>query len=169
MLSFEQRRQAIQIALRAKFTSLADDYWWIVATFDDYVIVEKGDEHFRVSYTVGDDDDIEIGDESKVEITYTPVSEGVAAILCPAAPLVEGQEPDGSRWSCVLIEEGVSMNRRRHRREVLEEAVSKYDGVPVTGNTCTPISGRLATPSGSSHTLPGHCSTSRAARVRGSP
>jgi hypothetical protein len=75
MLSFEQRREAIRAALKAKFTSLSDDYWWIVATFDDYVIVEKGDEHFRVSYTVDDNHDITIGDETKVEIAYTPVSE----------------------------------------------------------------------------------------------
>lgn len=47
-------------------------------------------------------------------------------------PLTEGEgAPDGSRWRVVVIEEGLSKNRNRYRRTVLEAAASKYEGVPV--------------------------------------
>lgn len=47
-------------------------------------------------------------------------------------PLTEGEAPaDGSRWRVVVIEEGLSKNRNRYRRPVLEAAAVKYEGVPV--------------------------------------
>ena len=105
VLSFEDKREAINRVIGAKFGDLYN--WWIVATFDESVIVSKGDDHFRILYTFNEDDDVTLGTETKVEITYTPVTEGRTAILCPL--LSEGQEEaDGSRWQSVLIEEGLA-------------------------------------------------------------
>ncbi len=43
----------------------------------------------------------------------------------------EGATPDGARWRVVVIEEGLSKNRNRYRRAVLESAAAKYDGARV--------------------------------------
>lgn len=134
-LSDEQKRDAIRKAIEAKFSGLAHAYWYVVATFDDHVVVCKDDKHYRVGYTIGDDGTASVTDEEQVRITYTPIAEG--CVLGPLR-LTEGAEPDGSRWACVLIEEGVTRNRTRYRRPVLEAAAPLYEGVAVYRNHVDP-------------------------------
>ena len=48
------------------------------------------------------------------------------------APLVcEASEKPGSRWACIAIREGVSLNRTMYSAETLREAVPLYDKKPV--------------------------------------
>lgn len=54
----------------------------------------------------------------------------LARITGPLA-LTEGEAPDGSRWGVVIIQAGISKNRNRYQRSVLEAAAGKYEGAHV--------------------------------------
>jgi hypothetical protein len=43
----------------------------------------------------------------------------------PTPVLAEGSAPEGSTWDVLLIQPGISKNRRRYRREVLQEALGR--------------------------------------------
>lgn len=136
--SLEQRREKVSAALRAKFHGGPDGPWvYVEATFLDSVIYcvngkePQGEKRYSASYVIAENGDVTLGDpvEVNVVVTYSPVGESEGYMLAPAI-IAEGEE-DGSRWQVVVIEEGLSKNRNRYRRQVLEAASAKYEGARV--------------------------------------
>lgn len=131
-LSLEQKRDKVMAAIRAKFKSgLYETSCWPRATFDDAVIIEKGDELWRVPFTIDAAGVVTLGTETKVEITYTPIGEAFEGLIVGPSSVIEEGEADGSRWSVIVIESGVSQNRNHYKPQVLEAALPLYEGVSV--------------------------------------
>lgn len=135
-LSLEQKREKVYAALRARSRdSLFAPYCNIVATFDDSVIVERESKLFRLPYEISAKGDVTLGKDEPCEISYTKVGEAVGdGFLVGPVGGAEGAEPDGSAWHVVVIEAGMSQNRRRYKAPVLEAAVPKYEGAQVYWN-----------------------------------
>jgi hypothetical protein len=55
--------------------------------------------------------------------------DGNGSVIAPL--VVEANEKPGSRWACIAIREGVSLNRTMYSAETLREAVQLYDKRPV--------------------------------------
>lgn len=128
--SYEERSRYLHRALADKFGgSLMPTDWFLEATFEDHVIVVRGEKRFSMPYTVNRAGEITFGEEAEVAIVYEPLTEGAGHILGPL-DLREG-EPSGHRWAVVILEEGISRNRNRYRREVLEAAAPKYESARV--------------------------------------
>lgn len=136
--SLEQRREKVSGALRAKHSGGVDGpYVYVEATFLDSVIYcingrdPKGEKRYSASYMIAENGEVTLGDpvEVTVVVTYSPVGESEGYLLTPAR--TAESEQDGSRWSVVIIEEGLSKNRNRYRRQVLEASADKYEGARV--------------------------------------
>lgn len=80
--SWEERRDAIGSAVRAAFADVEDVWAYIVATFDDHVIVSVSDErggqyrraHFSVPYSIDEQLDVELGEATPVELQTVVVA-----------------------------------------------------------------------------------------------
>lgn len=128
-LSLEQLRDAVYAALRAKLGhSYASDgsSWCIVATFQDAAIVQTAPgKLFRYPLTVESDGDVEIGEPEAVEIAYQALAEARVGVLGPL-PLAEGK--DGKDWACLVIEEGLSQNKRMYTAKALRASARLFEG-----------------------------------------
>ena len=91
--SHEQLRDALQAAIDERFGGL-DGYAWIAATYDDRVIVQKGEAYYAIPYTVGADGTITFDESYEVEQTWTarsaPVSGGDLPAEQPPTPSTSG-------------------------------------------------------------------------------
>ncbi len=136
--SFDDRMRAVRAAVEKKFSGGLNGEWaYCQSIFDDHVIVEKGGKLYQVGYTVGTDGAVTLADDSQeVQVVYQPVKEGrdgfVLGPLTDDGRICEaGERPSGKTWSVVIVEEGMSKNRNRYKRAVLEAAAPKYDGALV--------------------------------------
>lgn len=86
-MSQEDAQRAIMDALRAKYADPLDEYSytpWLVATYNDHVVVTKDGKYFSVPYAF-EDDAVKLGDPVEVEIAYQPKSDSTAAASDAAA------------------------------------------------------------------------------------
>jgi hypothetical protein len=69
--SYEDLREAIQVAARAKYP----EYTWVERTFDDKVVLNHEDKYYRVPYAENESG-ITLGDAEEVRrvVTYEPIS-----------------------------------------------------------------------------------------------
>jgi len=83
-MSLNQLQEALYKAIDSPSEELRPSgRGWIVDVFDSYVIVEKGDDYYKVDYSFdGDKASVNWDTAIKVErkVTYEPVSEGKSAI-----------------------------------------------------------------------------------------
>lgn len=128
--------------------------WWIVATFDDNVIVNVDEKLFKYPVTEMDGE-VKLGDPVQVEVVYQNLMEGLRGtaadtgkavfgggrLLGPLPePVTEGvteaerKERAGSLWAAVAIQAGVSINRNYYSDDVLREAAHLYEGAKVFAN-----------------------------------
>jgi hypothetical protein len=71
--SHEQVRQELQDAIDMQFAGGIDGYApWIIETFDDHVIVQKGAEYWSIPYTRADDGTVTFGAPTPVEQDWVP-------------------------------------------------------------------------------------------------
>lgn len=71
--SLEERQRALQAAVDEAFPSGGEYGWaWIVASFDDHVIISRGETYWQVPYTVAADGTIALGQAFEVEQTWSP-------------------------------------------------------------------------------------------------
>lgn len=72
--SQEDRRQAIDTALRQKYGDGISGWgWpWVEETFDDYVVVTRDGRHWQIPYSIGSDGSVSLGTETEVEQTWRP-------------------------------------------------------------------------------------------------
>lgn len=71
--SLEQRQRLLQAAIDEAFPSGGEYGWpWIVASFDDHVVINRGESYWDVPYGVATDGAITLGQASEVEQTWTP-------------------------------------------------------------------------------------------------
>lgn len=89
--SYDGRRCAVQAALwRAVAASGGmmgeGPYPWIRDLYDDVVVFQLGDDLFRADYTIDADDMVTLGEPSKVEVSYVPVTDGVQETVAEPPP-----------------------------------------------------------------------------------
>jgi hypothetical protein len=135
--SFEQLRDAARAALRRVLGEPYSDVtsnWSLVATFADHVIVERPDSQLsRYPVTFDLFGTASIGEPEPVEIAYVPIKEGAASLIIGPLTEAEGGKA-GSRWSVVVIQEGLSVNRTLYPAHVLQAAAALYEGAKVFWN-----------------------------------
>lgn len=139
-MSYEDRRAAIYAALSSADSKFSPE---IVETHDDYVIVHdwqsEPQRHYRIAYTVAEDDSITLGERVEVEVTYKPVTQeaarGLAAggdldVLREVTRLTEATaaDADGKVWRVTIIRPGWSENNRYYSRDVLAGAARLVEG-----------------------------------------
>ncbi|MGE3404856.1 MAG: Mu-like prophage major head subunit gpT family protein [Vicinamibacterales bacterium] len=148
-LSLDSRMDAVRRAVREKYAKSTPgcdyDGPWVEVTFDDYVIVRKGDDRWRLDYSIGKDDKATLGEPTPVRLRYEAAKEATdgdgagvdVTASCVLGPLTEdgqifeasaGGKPSGKLWGVVIIREGMSANRRNYRRKALQEAAALYEG-----------------------------------------
>lgn len=146
---------AVHRAITAKYAPApglmpADEcqpYPYVKEVFEDYAIVCKGEELFRIAYTIADDGTVTLEDPISVEVAYQPVSETVSAHPAPvqtgadpgnpgapveiseAATLIEAKGAAGNAWDVLLIKAGTSGNHRHYPAAMLEAATPLFEGV----------------------------------------
>lgn len=129
-LSFEQMRAAIRAALTAMLgdpcCAPGPEPWELEATFQDRAIVCKDEKTWSYPVTFDAAGNATLGTPEQVAVDYKPITEGGGRVVGPLTSK-EG-DPEGSRWSVVVIEAGTSKNRNRYRPEVLEAAAPLYEG-----------------------------------------
>jgi hypothetical protein len=78
-ISMEELRRRLDDAVQQKFgKDTSSDYWryYVVETFDDYVIARGAEEKlFQIPFTLDADDNVTLGDAQEVETAYVPVSQ----------------------------------------------------------------------------------------------
>ncbi|HEV8655641.1 MAG TPA: phage protease [Candidatus Limnocylindria bacterium] len=72
-VSHEAVRDSLQEAIDNRYGGM-DGYAWIVNTFDDHVVVQKGDSYYSVPYTRAEDGTIGLGEPTEVVQTWIPAS-----------------------------------------------------------------------------------------------
>lgn len=132
--SLEARVQAVHNAIWARNDrGLNDeDRWYPVDVLEDAVILRRGQQIHRATYTVDADGGITFGEPERVEAEYTPVrvQESVADAV---SGLVEAaaEEPQGIEWDVTIIRPGFSLNGLYYPPETLREAAALFEGVHV--------------------------------------
>lgn len=88
-MSQEDMQRKVFQALHEKYADPLDEYGgnmpWLIATYDDRVIVCKSGNYYQVAYSFDADGNAVLGDPVEVEIVYQPVASGAAALSQPAA------------------------------------------------------------------------------------
>ncbi len=119
---------------------------YVENVYDAYAIARKGDELYRIDYTMADDGSVTLADPQAVEVAYKPVSEtevsvrpaptradpssdGAPVEISEAATLIEAKGQKGSSWRVLLIKAGTSGNRRHYPEAMLKEAAPLFEGV----------------------------------------
>jgi hypothetical protein len=135
--SLDDRMSAVRNAVQKAYSAGPGEYCYVEVVFDDYVIVRKSgasgkrDSLWKVTYTAGDDGTVSLGDTStQVKVAYVPLKEGEDAHGQVFGPIEEAgaTTPTGKRWNVLLIQEGMSSNRKNYGRKALREAVDLYRG-----------------------------------------
>ena len=99
-MSLNQIQEALWKAIGEPIEQVQSDRAWIVDVFDSYVIVEKGDDCYEVSYSFeGDEASIDWTTAKKVvrKVTYEPVAESTKIPDLDAAVTVKPRRTFGSR------------------------------------------------------------------------
>jgi hypothetical protein len=137
-VSLNERMQAVSRAVSQKFNQGPGEYCYVELVFEAYAVICKGNKLWRIPYTVADDGTVTIADDAPVQVRMTPtaVNEGVVFGLMPDtdATVTEGEEapaPTGKRWGVLIIQEGLSKNRNRYARKVLQDAAPLYEGARI--------------------------------------
>ncbi len=142
--SLNERMRAVQRAVSQKYNQgPSDSYCYADLVFDTFVIIQKGEKLFRVDYTIAADGTVTLSGEP-VQVRMQPVPVGAATAegqvfgLLPdedePVTLAEGEQPKkptGKKWGVAIIQEGMSKNRNRYGRKVLQEAAPLYEGAKV--------------------------------------
>lgn len=149
--SLDGKRAAVQDAYRAAFPSsnqampTMSDSGYIEETFDDRIIVCKGNLYWQIPYTEADG--VYTWGEP-VEVAFSgawgPVKESLV-LDADDARLIESASADGSEWIVRLIKPGWSKNRsaalklpRYYPEATLKEATPSFDGLSVFAHFTKP-------------------------------
>lgn len=144
--SLNERMRAVDRAVSAKYNQGLGGYCYADLVFETFVVVRKDEKLFRVDYTITPDGTVTLtGEPVQVRMQPVPVggmAEGQLFGLLPdddASTVAEGEKdekgekkkPTGKKWGVAIIQEGLSKNRNRYGRKVLQEAAPLYEGARV--------------------------------------
>jgi hypothetical protein len=103
----------------------------LVATLEDAAIVENEPGAFgHVPLTIDLFGKVQLGEGQPCEVAYNAIKEGKGSRLL--GPLAEAKDGKGSKeWVCLVIEEGLSANRRLYPASTLQAAVKLFEGSHV--------------------------------------
>lgn len=142
--SLNERMAAVQNAVRAAYRNAPTCcYSYASIVFDDYVIIQLEDGRLvQTSYTQNADGTVTLGTDATPvrhsdRSAYVPIAEGQVCFMLPDNDkLKEGEDAataaaTGKRWAIAIIEEGMSKNRNRYQRKVLQAAAPLYEGAKI--------------------------------------
>lgn len=142
--SLNERMQAVQNAVRLAYRNAPTCcYSYASIVFDDYVIIQLEDGRLvQTSYTLNPDGTATLGTDATPvrhsdRSAYVPISEGtICFMLADDDKVKEGEDASkapatGKRWAVAIIQEGMSKNRNRYQRKVLQEAAPLYEGAKI--------------------------------------
>ena len=113
----------VRAALQAK---LGEVYTSIEAMYPDRVVACRDGRYYAYAYTIGEDNQVTLGDAQEVIEQYVPVR---MAEACDS--FLEAADPEGKTWDAVLIRAGLSANQTFYPDAVLREAVPLFEGARV--------------------------------------
>lgn len=115
----------VRAALAAKLGETG--YQCIEAMYPDRVICCKDGRYYAYAYTIGEDNQVTLGEPQEVIEQYLPVRMAEAA----AGDFLEAADPEGLAWDATLIRSGLSLNNTFYPDAVLREAVPLFAGRPI--------------------------------------
>lgn len=115
----------VRAALQAKLGQ--SEYFGTEAMYPDRVIVCRSGRYYAYPYTVGEDNQVALGEPQEVIEQYLPVKMAEAA----AGDFLEAVDATGLAWDATLIRSGLSLNKTFYSDAVLREAVPLFDGRPI--------------------------------------
>src|SRR3990172_2890760 len=113
----------VRAALQAK---LGEVYTSIEAMYPDRVVACRDGRYYAYAYTIGEDNQVTLGDAQEVIEQYVPVR---MAEACDS--FLEAADPEGKTWDAVLIRAGLSANQTFYPDAVLREAVPLFEVAPA--------------------------------------
>jgi hypothetical protein len=151
--SLDDRMQCVRNAVRTKYGDTPGEYTYVDQVWDTFVIVRCGQKLWKISYTVSGDGTVTLsGDKQQVRYEPVPVTEdtrGDDVFLTMFGPVAEesasyqfvdeatgqpAQRPTGRQWGVIVIQEGMSKNRRNYVRKAIAEGAHLYEGAPMYSN-----------------------------------
>lgn len=138
--SLSGRVSIVRSAWREFGSPRDNDDWpshWVAEIYEDHLLVQHGDDLFRVSYTYSDDHKVTFGalEPVTVDLTIRAIeAQGDEAEVdiagYRAVELIESLDDNaGWQWRMKVVRQGVSHNGYRYTTEVLQEAATLYEGV----------------------------------------
>ncbi len=126
-------RRALERAIAGPNGNTDAIYVPVEALFADRVVVAQDGRYWAYPYTLGEDNQVQLGPRVEVIESYVPVTTPLReAADTPEGHFVEAREDGkGLVWDAVLIRAGASTNGRYYPDAVLREAASLFDGRPV--------------------------------------
>lgn len=126
-------RRALERAIAGPSGNTDAIYVPVEALFADRVVVAQDGRYWAYPYTLGEDNQVQLGPRVEVIESYVPVTTPMReAADTPEGHFVEAREGGkGLVWDAVLIRAGASTNGRYYPDAVLREAASRFDGRPV--------------------------------------
>lgn len=126
-------RRALEVAIAGPGGNTDAIYVPVEALFADRVVVAQDGRYWAYPYTLGEDNQVQLGPRVEVIESYVPVTTPLReAADTPEGHFVEAREDGkGLVWDAVLIRAGASTNGRYYPDAVLREAASLFDGRPV--------------------------------------
>jgi hypothetical protein len=136
-ISLDDRMMAVRKAINAKFNDPAPPgagYCYAEVVYEDRVILCRDNKLWEIAYTLDDDGTVAFtGEPVEVRKTFVPVNEGV--IIGPLGDdghfREAGAALSGKKWGVLIIQEGMSKNRNRYGKRVLQEAAPLYEGARI--------------------------------------
>lgn len=135
--SLNERMQAVSKAVSQKYNQAPGDYSYVELVYESFAVICRGGKLWKVLYTVADDGTVIISDDAPTQVRMSPtaVSEGTMFGLLPDTDQkLEGEAAPaatGKKWGVLVIQEGMSKNRNRYQRKVLQEAAPLYEGAKI--------------------------------------
>lgn len=129
---FRQIMELVQAALCVKLGMPKEQCWSICieAIFADRVIIRRDGRFWAYAYSLGQDNQVQLGDAQEVVEQYVPVAlrEALAASV-----FLEAKDAEGAVWEAVLIRAGQAKGEGHtyYSDAVLREAAPLFEGVRV--------------------------------------
>jgi hypothetical protein len=132
--SLEARVDAVRSAIWARNEKSLNeaDRWYPVDVLEDAVILRRGEQFARATYTISAEGAVEFGEPERVALEYVPVrvQESTDRPVLSLHEAVDG-ERRGLVWDVVIIRPGHTLNGTYYSPQLLQESVHLFEGVHV--------------------------------------
>lgn len=118
--------EAVRTSINGTRPAHECEYIAIEAIYPDRVVIEHKGRLYAYPYTLGDDNQVSLGEPEEVVLDHRSVAMREAQQV-----FIEAQDEKGLKWRVRIIQAGLSGNRNYYPDVVLREAASLFEGVRV--------------------------------------